>query len=74
MSDSDPLSEQPPLERAIHRLREAQQLHDDGEYNYSQEGASLEMVDGALDDIDEHISSEMRRVRGNSPAHRGESE
>lgn len=74
MSNTNDLSEQPPLERAIHRLREAQQLHEEDEYNFGREGVAIEQVDKTLDDIDEFITSEMTRLKENSLAHRGEHE
>lgn len=60
----DDLSE---LESAIHHLKEAQQLHDDEEYQPGHQNAAIDKVNLALDEIGEYVDSETTRLKENAP-------
>lgn len=50
------------LESAIHYLKEAQQLHNEDEYDEERENAALEQIDKALDEIDKYVVKEKVRT------------
>jgi TPP-dependent pyruvate/acetoin dehydrogenase alpha subunit len=60
MTDNNALSDDPPLVRAAHRLRETENLRDQDEVNARD--AMLEKVDKALDDIDEFTDEQFEEM------------